>query len=167
MSGGESKVWCCKEQYCIGTWNIRSMNQGKLDVVKQEMARVSINILGICEPNWMGMGEFNSDVHPPWFSGKESACSAGDTGDAGSGSGRSLGSGKSPGSGNGNPLLLLPGESHGQRRLVGYSPWDCKESDMTEVTEHACILSTTVGKKSVRRNVVALIVNKRVLQSQK
>ena len=46
VSGGEHKVQCCKEQYCIGTWNVRSMNQGKLDVVKQEMARVNINILG-------------------------------------------------------------------------------------------------------------------------
>ena len=58
VSGGESKVWCCKEQYCIGTWNSRSMNQGKLDVVKQEMARVNINILGISELKWTGMGEF-------------------------------------------------------------------------------------------------------------
>ena len=47
MSGGESKVWCCKEQYCIGTWNVRSMNQGKLKVVREEMARVNIDILGI------------------------------------------------------------------------------------------------------------------------
>ena len=46
VSGGESKVQFCKEQYCIGTWNVRSMNQGKLDVVKQEMASVNINILG-------------------------------------------------------------------------------------------------------------------------
>ena len=51
MSGGESKVQCCKEQYCIGTWNVRSMNQGKLDVVKQEMARLNINILEISELN--------------------------------------------------------------------------------------------------------------------
>ena len=49
VSGGESKVQCCKEQYCIGTWNVRSMNQGKLDMVKQEMARVNINILVISE----------------------------------------------------------------------------------------------------------------------
>ena len=55
-----SKVWCCKEQYCIGTWNVRSMNQGKLEVVKQEMARVNIDILGIRELKWTGMGEFNS-----------------------------------------------------------------------------------------------------------
>ena len=63
VSGGESKVWCCKEQYCIRTWNVRSVNQGKLDVVKQEMARVNIDILWISELKWMGMGEFNSDDH--------------------------------------------------------------------------------------------------------
>ena len=63
MSGDESKIQCCKEQYCIGTWNVRSMNQGKLDVVKQEMARVIINILGINELKWIGMSEFNSDDH--------------------------------------------------------------------------------------------------------
>jgi len=61
VTGVRSKVWCCKEQYCIGTWNVRSMNQGKLEVVKQEMARVNINILGISELRWTGMGEFNSD----------------------------------------------------------------------------------------------------------
>jgi len=49
-----SKVWCCKEQYCIGSWNVRSMNQGKLEVVKQEMARVNTNILGISELDWNG-----------------------------------------------------------------------------------------------------------------
>ena len=48
---------CCKEQYCIGTWNVRSMNQGKLEVVKQEMARVDVNIVGISELQWTGMGE--------------------------------------------------------------------------------------------------------------
>ena len=53
-----SKVRCCKEQYCIGTWNVRSMNQGKLEVVKQEMARVNVNILEISELNWTGMGEY-------------------------------------------------------------------------------------------------------------
>ena len=53
-----SKVRCCKEQYCIGTWNIRSMNQGKLKVVNQEMARVNIDILGISKLKWTGMGEF-------------------------------------------------------------------------------------------------------------
>ena len=58
-----SKVQSCKEQYCIGTWNVRSMNQGKLEVGKQEMARVNINILGISELKWTGMDEFNSDDH--------------------------------------------------------------------------------------------------------
>ena len=51
VTGDRSKVWCCKEQYCIGTWNVRSMNQGKLEVVKQEMARVNVNILGISQLN--------------------------------------------------------------------------------------------------------------------
>ena len=55
----ESKVQHCKKHYCIGTWNVRSMNQGKLAVVKQEMARVNINILGISELKWTGMGKFN------------------------------------------------------------------------------------------------------------
>ena len=63
VSDGESKLRCCKEQYCIGLWNVRSTNQGKLDVVRQQMARVSINILGISELKWMDMGEFNSDDH--------------------------------------------------------------------------------------------------------
>ena len=63
VTGDRSKVWCCKEQYCIGTWNVRSMNQGKLEVVKQEMARVNINILRISELRWTGMGEFNSNDH--------------------------------------------------------------------------------------------------------
>ena len=58
-----SEVQCCKEQYCIGTWNVRSMNQGKLEVVKQETARVNIDILGISELKWIGMGEFNSHDH--------------------------------------------------------------------------------------------------------
>ena len=71
-SGGESEVQCCKEQYCIGTWNVRSMNQDKLEVVKQEMARVNINILGISELKWMGMGEFNSDDHYIYYCGQES-----------------------------------------------------------------------------------------------
>ena len=62
-TGDRIKVRCCKEQYCIGTWNVRSMNKGKLEVVKQEMARVNINILGISEPKWTGMDEFNSDDH--------------------------------------------------------------------------------------------------------
>ena len=61
VTGDGSKVRCCKEQYCIGTWNARSMNQGKLEVVKQEMARENINILAISKLRWTGMGEFNSD----------------------------------------------------------------------------------------------------------
>ena len=56
VTGDRSKVQCCKEQYCIGTWNVRSMNEGKLEVVKQEMARVNVNILGISELKWAGMG---------------------------------------------------------------------------------------------------------------
>ena len=63
VTGDGSKVWCCKEQYFIGTWNVRSVNQGKLEVVKQEMARVSVDILGISKLKWTGMGEFNSDDH--------------------------------------------------------------------------------------------------------
>ena len=59
-TGDRSKVRYCKEQYCIGTWNVRSMNQGKLEVVQQEMTRVNINILEIGELRWTGMGEFNS-----------------------------------------------------------------------------------------------------------
>ena len=61
VTGDGIKVQCCKEQYCIATWSVRSMNQGKLEVVKQEMARVNINILGISKLKWTGMGEFNSD----------------------------------------------------------------------------------------------------------
>ena len=67
-----SKVQCCKEQYCIGTWNVRSMNQGKLEVVKQEMARVNTNILGINGLKWTGMGGFNSDDHYIYYCGQES-----------------------------------------------------------------------------------------------
>ena len=67
-----SKVRCCKEQYCIGTWNVRSMNQGKLEVVKQEMARVNINILGISKRKWTGMGECTSDDHYIYYCGQES-----------------------------------------------------------------------------------------------
>ena len=65
-----AKVWCCKEQYYIATWNVRSMNQGKLEVVKQEMARVNIDILGIHELKWAGMGEFNSDGHYIYYCGQ-------------------------------------------------------------------------------------------------
>ena len=72
VTGDRSKVWCSKEQYCIGTWIVRSMNQGKLEVVKQEMARVNVNILGISELKWTGMGEFNSDDHYIYYCGQES-----------------------------------------------------------------------------------------------
>ena len=61
VTGDRSKVQCCKEQYCIGTRNVNSMYQGKLEVVKQEMTRVNIDILGISELKWTGMGKFNSD----------------------------------------------------------------------------------------------------------
>ena len=71
-TGDRSKVQHCKEQYCIGTWNIRSMNQRKLEVVKQEMARVNIDILEISELKWTGMGEFNSDDHYIYYYGQES-----------------------------------------------------------------------------------------------
>ena len=63
VTGSGGKVQGCKGKYWIGTWNVRSMNQGKLEVVKQEMARVNIDILGISELKWPGMGEFNSDYH--------------------------------------------------------------------------------------------------------
>ena len=72
VTGDRSKVRCFKKQYCIGTWNIRSMNQGKLEVVKQEMARVNIDILGIIELKWSGMGEFNSGDHYIYYCGQES-----------------------------------------------------------------------------------------------
>ena len=72
MSEDGSKVQCCKEQYCIETWNVRSMNQGKLEVVKQEMARVNIDILGISKLRWTGMGEFNSDDRYIYYCGHES-----------------------------------------------------------------------------------------------
>ena len=68
----EVKVQCGNEQYCIGTWNVRSMNQGKLKVVKQEMARVNVDILGISELKWTGMGEFNSDDHYIYYCGQGS-----------------------------------------------------------------------------------------------
>ena len=61
VTGDGSKVRRCKEQYRIGTWNVRAMNQGKLEVVKQQMASVNVNILGISELKWTGVGEFNSD----------------------------------------------------------------------------------------------------------
>ena len=72
VTGDGSKVQCYKEQYCIGTWNVMSMNHSKLEVVRQEMARVNINILGISELKWTGMGEFNSDDHCIYCCGQES-----------------------------------------------------------------------------------------------
>ena len=72
MTGDRSKVRCCKEQYRTGTWNVRSMNQGKLGVVKQEMARVNIDTLGISKLKWTRMGEFNSDDHYIYYCGQES-----------------------------------------------------------------------------------------------
>ena len=70
VTGDRSKVSCCKEQYCIGTWNVSSMKQGK--VVKQEMARVNVDILGISKLKWTGMGEFKSDDHYIYYCGQES-----------------------------------------------------------------------------------------------
>ena len=61
VTGDGSKVQCCRQQYCIGTWNVRSKNQGKFEVVKQEMARVNVDILEISKLKWTGMCEFNSD----------------------------------------------------------------------------------------------------------
>ena len=72
VTGDGSKVRCCKELYWIGTWNVRSMNQGKLEVVKQEMARVNVNILVIGKLKWTGMGEFNSDDHYIYYCRQES-----------------------------------------------------------------------------------------------
>ena len=72
VTGDRSKVLCYKEQYCIGTWNVRSMNQGQLEVVKQEMARVNVDILGNSELKWTGMGEFNSDDHYIYYCRQES-----------------------------------------------------------------------------------------------
>ena len=69
VTGDRSKVRCCKEQYCIGTWTVRSTNQGKLKVVKQEMTKVNVDILGISELKWTGMGEFNSDDHYIYYYG--------------------------------------------------------------------------------------------------
>ena len=72
VTGDGSKVRCCKQQYSIGTWNVRSMNQGKLEEVKQEMASVNVNILGISKLKWTGKGEFNSDDHYIYYHGQES-----------------------------------------------------------------------------------------------
>ena len=71
VTGDRSKVRCCKEQYCIGTWNVRSMNQGKLEVVKQEMVRVDVDILGNQWTKWTQMGELNSDDHYIYYGGQK------------------------------------------------------------------------------------------------
>ena len=71
-TGDRSKIRCGKEQHCIGIWNVRSMNQGKVEVVKQDMTRVNVDILGISELKWTGMGEFNSDNHYIYYCGQES-----------------------------------------------------------------------------------------------
>ena len=72
VTGDGSKVWCSEEQHYIGTWNVRSMNRGKLEVVKQEMARGNIKILEIRELKWTGMGECNSDYYYIYSCGQES-----------------------------------------------------------------------------------------------
>ena len=77
VTGDRSKVQCCKEQYCIGTWNVRSMNQGKLEVVKQEMARVNIDILGISKLKRTGMVEFNSYDLYIYYCGQQSLRTSG------------------------------------------------------------------------------------------
>ena len=72
VSGHESKPWCCKQQYHMGTWNIRSTNQGKLDMVKQEMTRVHINTLEISELKQMGKCKFHWDDHYIYYCGQKS-----------------------------------------------------------------------------------------------
>ena len=72
MTSDRSKVQCYKEQYCIGTWNVRSMNHDKLGMVKQEMARLNVDILGISGLKWTGLGEFNSDDHHIYYCRQES-----------------------------------------------------------------------------------------------
>ena len=72
VTGDRNKVRCCKEQYCIGTWNVRFLNQGKLEVIKQETARVNVNVSGISELKWTRMCEFNSDDHYIYYCGQRS-----------------------------------------------------------------------------------------------
>ena len=72
VTGDGSEVQCCKEQHCIGTWNLTSMTQDKLEVVKQEMARMNIDILGISQLKWTRMSEFNSDDHYIYYCEQES-----------------------------------------------------------------------------------------------
>ena len=71
VTDDENKVRCCKQQYSIGTWNVGSMNQGKLEVVKQEKASMNVDILGISKLKWTGMGELNSDDHYIYYRGQE------------------------------------------------------------------------------------------------
>ena len=72
VTGDRSKAQYCKEQYCIGTWNVMSMNRGKLEVVKQEMVRVNVGILRVSKLKWNEMGEFNSDDHYIYYCRQES-----------------------------------------------------------------------------------------------
>ena len=72
VTGDGKKVQCCNEQYYIGTRNVRSMNQGKMEVVKQEIARENVDILGMSKLKWTGMGEFNSDDHYIYYCRQES-----------------------------------------------------------------------------------------------
>ena len=72
VTDDRSKVQCCREQYCTGTWNVRSTNQGKLEVVNWEMARVNVDIQGLSKLRWTGMGEFNSDNRYIYYCGQES-----------------------------------------------------------------------------------------------
>ena len=72
VTGDRSKIRCCKEQYWIGTWNVRSMNQGKLEVVKEEISRVNLDILGTSKLKWTGMGEYNSYDHYIYYCRQES-----------------------------------------------------------------------------------------------
>ena len=126
VTGDRSKVRCCKEHYCIGTWNVRSMNQGKLEVVKQEMARVNIDILGISEVKWTGMGEFNQKPGRLQSMGSLRV-------------GRDWATSVSLFTfmhwrRKGQPTpVFLPGESQGPGSLVGCRLWCCTESDTTEV----------------------------------
>ena len=71
VTGDKSKAQCYKEQYCIGTWNVRSMNQGKLEVIKYKMTTVNVDILGISELKWTGKSEFNSDDNYIYYCGQE------------------------------------------------------------------------------------------------
>ena len=73
VTSDKSKVQCCKEQYCIGTWNVRSTNEGKLEANNQEMVRVNVNILGISKLKWSGMGEFNSGDHYIYYRGQDTS----------------------------------------------------------------------------------------------